>query len=90
MGFYKIKLLVLTMSIRKLKIYISLHFTTSEAVTSLMENQADGKEKNKQMYIEVRFQRDTSKSRNKEDAIFRLKPNGKQLETSEYVADLSL
>ena len=55
-----------------------------------MENQADGKEKNKQMYIEVRFQRDTSKSRNKEDAIFRLKPNGKQLETSEYVADLSL
>ena len=33
------------MSIRKLKIYISLHFTTSEAVTSLMENQADGKKR---------------------------------------------
>ena len=42
------------------------------------------------MYIEVRFQRNTSKSLNKEDAIFRLKPNGKQLETSEYAANLSL
>ena len=47
-----------------------------------MENQADGKEKNKQMNIEVRFQRNTSKSLNKEDAIFCLKPNGKQSETS--------
>ena len=30
-------------------------FTTSEAVTSFMENEAEGKEKNKRIYIEVRF-----------------------------------
>ena len=40
------------------------------------------------MYIEVRFQRDTSQSINKE-AVFRLKCNGKDLET-DNIANLSL
>ena len=65
-------------------------FTTSEAVTSFKENEAKGKEKKKQMYIEVRFQRNTSQSLKKEAAAFRLKRNGKKLETSEYAANLSL
>ena len=40
------------------------------------------------MYIEVRFQRNTSQSINKE-AVFRLKCNGKDLET-DNIANLSL
>ena len=40
------------------------------------------------MYIEVRFQRNTSQSNNKE-AVFRLKCNGKDLET-DNIANLSL
>ena len=35
-------------------------FTTSEAVTSFVENEAEGKEKNKQVYTEIHFQRNTS------------------------------
>ena len=65
-------------------------FTTSEVVTSFIENEAEGKEKSKRMYIEVRFQRNTSQSLKKEAAAFRLKCNGKNLETSEYAASLSL
>ena len=65
-------------------------FTTSEAVTSFMENEAESKEKNKRMYTEVRFQRNTSQSLKKEAAAFRLKRNGKNLETSEYAANISL
>ena len=42
------------------------------------------------MYIEVRFQRNTSQSLKKEAAAFRLKRNGEKLETSEYAAKLSL
>ena len=38
----------------------------------------------------VRFQRNTSESLKKESAVFRLKRNGKKIETSEYVANLSL
>ena len=65
-------------------------FTTSKAVTSFIENEAEGKEKNNRMYIEVRFQRNTSQSLKKEAAVFRLKRSGKNLETSEYFVHLSL
>ena len=37
-------------------------FATSEAVTSFMKNEAEGREKNKKMYTEVRFQRNASQS----------------------------
>ena len=37
-------------------------FTTTEAVTSFMENTPESKEKNKRMRIEVRFQKNTSQS----------------------------
>ena len=40
-------------------------FTTSQTVTSFMKNEAEGKEKNKKMYVEVRFQRNTSQSHTK-------------------------
>ena len=55
-------------------------FTTSEAVTSFVENGSEGKEKNKWMYIEARFQKNTSQSIKKEAAIFHLKCNGKNFE----------
>ena len=54
-----------------------------------MENEADGKEKNKRMYIDVANQRNTSQSLNKEASAFRLKHSGKNIET-EYAANLSL
>ena len=41
------------------------------------------------LYIEVYFQRNISQSLKKEAAVFRLKRNGKKLET-EYAANLSL
>ena len=40
--------------------------------------------KNKRMYIEVHFQRNTSQSIKKEAAAFRLKRNGEILEKLEY------
>ena len=42
------------------------------------------------MYIEVSFQRNSSQSLKEEAAVFRLKCNGKNLETYEYAANLSL
>ena len=47
-----------------------------------MENEDEGKEKNKWMYTEVRFQRNSSRSLKKQAAAFRLKCNQKNLETS--------
>ena len=55
-----------------------------------MEQIPESKEKNQQMYIEVRFQKNTSKFFKKDNAIFRLKRDGKNLPTSDYVFDLCL
>ena len=64
--------------------------TSSGSVTTFMESETESKEKNKRMYIEVRFQRNSSQSLKKEAAIFRLKRNGKNLKTSEYAANLCM
>ena len=46
--------------------------TSSESVTTFMESETESKDKNKRMYIEVRFLK-------KEAAVFRLKRNCKNL-----------
>ena len=48
------------------------------------------KKKSQQMYIEVRFQKNTSKFLKKDNAIFRLKRDEKNLPTSDYVFNLCL
>ena len=55
-----------------------------------MEQIPESQEKNQQMYIEVRFQKNTRKFLKKDNAIFHLKRDGKNLPTSDYVFDLCL
>ena len=55
-----------------------------------MEQIPESKEKNQQMYIEVRFQKNTSKFLKKDNAIFYLKRDGKNFPTSDYVLNLCL
>ena len=62
--------------------------TTSESVGTFMENEPESPAKNERMYREIRFQRNSSQSLKKEAAVFRLKRNGKNLETSEYASNL--
>ena len=95
MGSQKSKLLVLTFNVRNLMIYI---FLKTNHTLGTLQNQkqllfswkAESKEKNKRIYIEVHFQRNASLSIKKEAAVLRLKRNGKNLETLEYAANLSL
>ena len=54
------------------------------------EQTPESKEKNQQMYIEVRFQKNTSKFLKKDNAIFRLKRDEKNLPMSDYVFNLCL
>ena len=65
-------------------------FTSTEQVKMFMEQILESKEKNQQMYIEVRLQKNTSKSLKKDYAIFCLKRDGKNLPTSDYVFNLCL
>ena len=65
-------------------------FTCTEQVKMFMEQIPESKEKNEQMYIKVRFQKNTSKFLKKDNAIFRLKRDEKNLPTSEYVFNLCL
>ena len=53
-----------------------------------MENEPESPAKNERMYSEIRFQRNLCQSLKKEAAVFRLKRNGKNLETSEYASNL--
>ena len=63
-------------------------FTSTEQVKTFMEQIPESKEKNQQMYIEVRFQKNTSKFLKKDNAIYRLKRGRKNLPTSDYVFNL--
>lgn len=62
--------------------------TTSEKVTEFMESEPESTEKNNRMYKEIRFQRNSSQALKNNAAVFRLKRNGKNLETSEYASNL--
>ena len=48
-------------------------FTSKEQVKTFMEQIPESKEKKQQLYIKVRFQKNTSKFLKKDNAIFRLK-----------------
>ena len=58
---------------------------TKEKVIEFMESEPDSKEKNERIYREVRFQRNSSRSLRKDAAVFRVRRNGKNLDTEEYV-----
>ena len=58
-------------------------FTSTEQVKTFMKQIPESKEKKQRMYIEVRFQKNTSKFLKKDNAIFRLKRDGKNLPMSD-------
>ena len=59
-------------------------FTNSDQVKHYMDELSEGKEKNHRIYIEVRFQRNTSNALKKDASVFRLKDKGKNLSTQDY------
>ena len=68
--------------IKELKVYLKQQsnpgpFTSTEQAKTFMEQIPESKEKTQRMYIEVRFQKNTSKFLKKDNAIFRLKRDGK-------------
>ena len=63
-------------------------FTTSEEVKKFMESEPESDNKNRRMYHEVRFQRNTSQALKKEAAVFRLKRDSRNLLTTEYASNL--
>ena len=58
-------------------------FTSTEQVKTFMKQIPEFKEKKQRMYIEVRFQKNTSKFLKKDNAIFCLKRDWKNLPTSD-------
>ena len=64
--------------------------SSSAKITKFMESEPESKQKNQRMYIEVRFQRNSTQSLKKDAAVFRLKQNGRNLETDEYASNISL
>ena len=56
-------------------------FTSSKEVSQFMDAVDESKEKNQRMYVEVRFQKNTTTGLKKDHAVFRLKRNAKNLET---------
>lgn len=63
-------------------------FTTSEEITNFMDSCLDSKDKNKSLYIEVRYARKTSQSLKESASVFRLKVAGKNLSTDDYATNL--
>ena len=64
-------------------------FTAVELLKSYMMNKnLTEKEKNTRMYVEVRYARTTSLTLKENGSVFRLKMNGKNLETKEYAKNL--
>ena len=63
-------------------------FTDPESVQHFMKNEPDGKEKNERLYREVRFQRNSSQTLKKDDSVFCLRKQHKNLESKEYAANL--
>ena len=63
-------------------------FTSVEEVNEFMESCPESKQKNERMYREVRFHRMTSRRKKESDSVFRLKKQGKNLETDDYANNL--
>ena len=63
-------------------------FTKSEQVDNFMEQLMEEKERNKRLYLEVRYARDCSIAFPKTSDIFKLKKNYKNLESAVYATNL--
>ena len=63
-------------------------FTSVEEIDIFMKSCQETKEKNSRMYREVRFHRMTSNRKKETDSVFRLKKDGKNLETIDYASNL--
>ena len=63
-------------------------FTSTSDVKDFMDSEPESKFKNERMYKEIRFQRNSSTSMKRDSAVFRLKSCHKNLDTSDYVANL--
>ena len=62
-------------------------FTTSEVVENLRKD-IESKEKNKRLYVEVRYAKNTCMSLKHSASVFRLKRAYKNLESTEYAENL--
>ena len=63
-------------------------FTKLKDVNSFMEDIPKSKDKNNRMFIEIRFQKNTSACIRKNAEVFRLKKNHQNLDTSDYASNL--
>ena len=63
-------------------------FTSKDQVESFMKQDINNNDKNVRLYNEVRYARLTSLSLNESASVFRLKINGKNLETKDYASNL--
>ena len=62
--------------------------TKPEDVNSFMEDIHESKDKNNRMFIEIRFQKNTSTGMKKNAEVFRLKKNHQNIDTSDYASNL--
>ena len=63
-------------------------FTSSNEIQIFMNSCPDSKEKNKRLYLEVRYARESSLSLKRTAAVFKLKSAGKNLATEDYATNL--
>ena len=63
-------------------------FTTAEEVKEFNRKTPEGEEKNKRLYIEVRYAKNTCLSLKHTASVFRLKENHKKLTTDQYAQNL--
>ena len=63
-------------------------FTSSNEIQSFMNSVPDSKEKNKRLYLEVRYERESSLSLKRTAVVFKLKSGGKNLATDDYATNL--
>ena len=63
-------------------------FTKPEDVNSFMEDIPESKDMNNRMFIEIRFQKNTSTAMWKNVEVFKLKKNHQNLDASDYASNL--
>ena len=63
-------------------------FTSSKEIQTFINSYPDSKEKNKRMYIEVRFAKESSLSLKRTASVFKLKSGCKDLTTEDYAINL--
>jgi len=63
-------------------------FTSSAEILEFMSSCPSSKEKNKRMYVEVRYAKESSSSLKRTAAVFKLKNGGQNLATEDYTTNL--